>query len=97
MTPITEDEYFFDPEKKIPTLKYLFDEGFIGFDIEVEEEEEENRMAIIIYDLTNLGVDSSFDEKNKILTFKLVNEILNITIHFQKFEDNDEDNDEEEE
>lgn len=91
----TEDEYFFDPEKRIPTLKYLFDEGFIGFEIEIENE---NNIALVTYDLTNLRIDSSFDESSKTIYFKLANDTLEIKVTVSRIEPDDdlEDSDEEE-
>jgi hypothetical protein len=65
-------DYFYNPEDKIPPLKYLFDEGFIGYSWEKKGKKD----IIVAFDHTNLGID--FDLKNGILLFKLNEEELKI-------------------
>jgi len=58
-------EYFYDPNDKIPPLKYLYDEGMIGYFWEKNGKKD----IIVAFDHTNLSID--FDLKAGELTFKL--------------------------
>lgn len=67
-------EFLFNPENKIPCLKYLYDEGFIGYNWEKKN----NKDIIEAFDRTNLSVDIKMIKKE--LIFSLLQEELKIKI-----------------
>jgi hypothetical protein len=65
-------EYFYDPNDKIPPLKYLYDEGMIGYFWEKNGKKD----IVVAFDHTNLGID--FDLRGVELIFKLNEEVFKV-------------------